>query len=68
MNVGDIVTLKSGGPCMTVIDISKAQPSRLEVTFEDTIFIGVVSCRWFNKTDELQEAVFRMDVLTAESS
>lgn len=45
--VGDVVQLKSGGPFMTAVSIGDNR----------------VTCFWFNKKDEAQEAYFYPKVL-----
>lgn len=49
-NRGDIVTLKSGGPLMTVSGIPNQHSSACH-------------CQWFDQSDELQNAQFRPEAL-----
>ena len=63
MNVGDVVQLKSGGPLLTVADITNMQPSPLAVFTEPTVFVGTVECWWFTTKGDLCQSNFPVDVL-----
>ena len=47
---GDVVTLNSGGPKMTVV---KYEPENSEY----------VTCQWFDKNQNLEERSFQQDIL-----
>ena len=60
--VGDVVTLKSGSPKMTVSEINY----KLRYgTGNVDVFTGFVNCTWFLE-DVLKEATFHQDVLQTE--
>lgn len=48
LKVGDVVRLKSGGPKMTVYEIDKYK---------------MISCKWFDKKEEIQCLDFTQDTL-----
>jgi len=52
--VGDVVWLKSGGPCMVVNEAGTTHLGK-----------GKVKCQWFTKIDEMREAEFFEDLLVA---
>lgn len=53
ISVGDVVTLKSGGPAMTVSEIG-----RNERTGRTN-----VACKWFDKNEQVKEDVFAIELL-----
>lgn len=50
--IGHLVTLKSGGPVMTIKAIGYSAKGNCELT-----------CAWFTKDDQLSEAIFRSETL-----
>jgi uncharacterized protein YodC (DUF2158 family) len=50
-NIGDVVTLKSGGPNMVIT----------EFFFEDSY--PMYTCKWFNEEEVLKEEDFEQDVI-----
>ena len=51
--VGDVVRLKSGGPCMTVIN-------------DDMRYMYEVICQWFDKNDIIHQHQFVISALIKE--
>jgi len=60
---GDVVQLKSGGPSLTVGDVTGLKPDKLTIFTEDTEFTATVICYWFTVGGDLREAVFLVDTL-----
>lgn len=65
-NKGDIVTLKSGGPKMTVLGVDYL-PRRLdpedEFSYDFVYDIKVISCTWFDNRGCRQEDNFDPEIL-----
>lgn len=53
ISVGDVVTLKSGGPAMTVSEIGQ----------NDRTQKFVASCKWFDKNEQVKGEVFNLELL-----
>lgn len=50
--IGHLVTLKSGGPAMTIKNIGYSNKGACELT-----------CAWFTKDEQFNEGVFRSEIL-----
>lgn len=50
--IGHLVTLKSGGPAMTIKNVGYLSQGSCELT-----------CIWFTKNEELNEGKFRTEIL-----
>ncbi len=50
--IGELVTLKSGGPVMTIKNIGYTRQGACELT-----------CVWFTKDEQLNEGVFRSEII-----
>ncbi|AIN20337.1 DUF2158 domain-containing protein [Yersinia rochesterensis] len=50
--IGELVTLKSGGPTMTIKNIGYTKQSSCELT-----------CVWFTKDEQLNEGAFRSEII-----
>ncbi|PNM17197.1 DUF2158 domain-containing protein [Yersinia enterocolitica] len=55
--IGELVTLKSGGPVMTIKVIGYTKQGGSELT-----------CVWFTKDEQLNEAVFRAEIIERGTS
>lgn len=55
--IGNLVTLKSGGPAMTIKNIGYTAKDSCELT-----------CVWFTKDGQLNEAVFRSEIIERVNS
>ncbi|MBC3364130.1 DUF2158 domain-containing protein [Pseudomonas sp. SWRI154] len=55
---GDVVTLKSGGPNMTI--------KHMEEDLGDVIGVQI-TCTWFDKSKELQHAIFGENMIEKPS-
>jgi uncharacterized protein YodC (DUF2158 family) len=54
IKAGDVVTLKSGGPKMTVKEVRPFSPDKPEI---------VVNCFWFEKEEKITCAKFSPEML-----
>ncbi|MCK8586368.1 YodC family protein [Yersinia ruckeri] len=50
--IGELVTLKSGGPAMTIKNIGYSSKGTCEL-----------KCAWFTKDEQLNEGVFRSEII-----
>ena len=60
--VGDVVTLKSGSPKMTVFKLDLHLTTFGENTGKFKDFYGLLDCQWF-VNEELKSATFNQDAL-----
>lgn len=68
MKTGDVVTLKSGGPDMTIQRIM-GQDKSGPISMQDKAYKmagyndGDVICQWFDSSGKLQSGAFKTDML-----
>lgn len=60
--VGDIVTLKSGSPKMTISNLDMKMRVTGATVGKYDIFTGIVECQWFVDTD-IKTASFHQDAI-----